>query len=549
MNTIAHIISTIVKELFDYDLDSVVVSRPDVQFGDFASNVAMQLAKPLGRNPREIADQIATALLKHPSIKESSVAGPGFINMRLTDEALIDQLHTPPSAAWTNQQVVIETNNPNPFKDLHIGHAYNSIIADTIANLLEAGQAKVHRVSYHGDVGLHVGKSMWAIFHAIDKDPKKLDHITRGDRPSFMSRMYVEGSRAYETDPEAKEQIEELTRQSFTLEDPLYKQVYDTCKSWSFDYIAETIERLGSQPVERRLLESEADAAGVATVKKHIGDIFEESDGAVIFPGEKYGLSTRVFLSSRGTGLYASRDLGLMQLKDQEYKATKSVIVTAEEQRDYFRVVIKAAELCLPQLAGVTQNIATGTVKLSTGKMSSRTGEILNIDWLFEQLTQAIEARGGEAQSETIIGALRYAMLKVSIGSDVIFDIESSISLDGNSGPYLQYAHARARSILAQAEDIQELGTIEGGFSEGERALLVKVGEYNDVVERAVEELMPHQVCTYLYELAQQFNRFYEKNRIMNDEREAVRLSLVAIYVKTLKNGLSLLGIPAPQKM
>lgn len=549
MNTIAYIISSIVKDLFDQDVHSVTVSRPDVSFGDFASNIALQLAKPLHQNPRDIADKIAGALHEHPSIKDVSVAGPGFINIRLTDEALVDQLHTPASAAWTNQQVVIETNNPNPFKDLHIGHAYNSIIADTIANLFEAGQAKVHRVSYHGDVGLHVGKSMWAILHAIDNDPSKLNDITVGDRPSFMSRMYAEGSKAYEEDPVAKARIEQLAVRSLTLDEPVYKQVYETCKNWSFEYIDKTVERIGSQTVERRYLESEADAVGVETVKKHVGDVFEESEGAIIFPGEKYGLHTRVFVASRGTGLYEARDLGLMQLKDRDFKATKSVIITAEEQRDYFHVIIKAAELCLPQLAGVTQNISTGTVKLSTGKMSSRSGNVLNIEWLFNQLAEAIEKRGGEVRQDTIIGALRYAMLKVSIGSDVIFDIESSISLDGNSGPYLQYAHARACSILSQANEIRDVSVPANSFTEGERALLVKIGGYHDVVERAVLELAPHQICTYLYELAQEFNRFYEKNRIIKDEREQVRLSLASAYATTLRDGLALLGIPAPQKM
>jgi arginyl-tRNA synthetase len=309
-----------------------------------------------------------------------------------------------------------------------------------------------------------------------------------------------------------------------------------------------TVARLGSKPVEKRYLESVADAVGVKTVREHIGEVFAESNGAVVFAGEAFGLHTRVFIASRGTGLYEARDLGLMQLKNEDFRPAKSYIVTAEEQKEYFKVVIKAAELALPELNGVTQNISTGTVKLSTGKMSSRTGEILNIEWLFKQLQDALVERGGSKDdTDTVIGALRYAMLKVRIGSDVIFDVNASLSLEGNSGPYLQYAHARARSILAKSQTEPSRGA--GVFDEWERALIVKLSEYNEVLAAAVVELHPHMVATYLYELAQEFNRFYEHSRVIGSEREALRLWLVSRYADTLKAGLGVLGIPAPEKL
>jgi arginyl-tRNA synthetase len=545
--TIIAALHSIISERYELDIIPEL-TRPDSQFGDMSTNVALRLAGQLKRQPSEIAEELAESLRAHDEISSVDVAGPGFINLKLSDRSLIELAENREviDPNLRGKVIVIETNNPNPFKDLHIGHAYNCIVADTIANLLEAGGAQVHRVSYHGDVGLHVGRSMWAILKWLDGDVSKLDTVPEAERPGFMSQRYVEGAQADKEDPAAHELIEQYARESFAPEGD-YKTVYETCKEWSFDYLMATVARLGSKPVEKRYLESQADAVGVKTVREHIGEIFAESNGAVVFAGEAFGLHTRVFIASRGTGLYEARDLGLMQLKNEDFHPAKSYIVTAEEQKEYFKVVIKAAELALPELNGVTQNISTGTVKLSTGKMSSRTGEILNIEWLFEQLQSALKERGGsEHDSETVIGALRYAMLRVRVGSDVIFDVAASLSLQGNSGPYLQYAHARAKSIIAKAGSTPSM---PDSFDEFERNLLVKLTEYNEVVRASINDLLPHQIATYLYELAQEFNRFYEHSRVIGDEREAGRLWLVSCYADTLKAGLTVLGIPAPEKL
>jgi len=198
-------------------------------------------------------------------------------------------------------------------------------------------------------------------------------------------------------------------------------------------------------------------------------------------------------------------------------------------------------------LKDVTVNIPTGTVKLTTGKMSSRDGDVVEIGWLFDQIGEAIKARGGTVTEDIVAGALRYAFLKVRIGGDVVFDINESVSIQGNSGPYLQYAHARACSILAKASEAKDVD--DSSLESGERSLLVKIGEYAEVVEKATNELLPHYVCTYLYELAQEFNRFYEHNKVIGSEREGARLALVARYRDTLAKGLTLLGIVAPEHM
>lgn len=528
-----------------YDIDiTPELSRPDAAFGDIATNVALQLAGRLKCNPRQIAEELAEVLRSNPDFAEVTVAGPGFINVRLSDEALLRQLQVSAPQQYANTNVVIETNSPNPFKAMHIGHAMNAVVPDAIANILERAGAQVHRVSYHGDVGLHVGKSMYSLLKYAQGDVQRIAQIPKAERNSFMSRMYAEGAAAYKESEEAKREIDALAAQSFTCEDPLYKQIYELCLEWSYQQIDETVARLGNKPIERRFVESAADSRGVAIVKQHTPAVFTQSNGAYIFEGSKYGSFDNVFVSSNGRGLYAARDLGLMELKNEAFHPDKSVIVTGGEQGQYFKGVIAAAELSDPSLKGQTVNIPTGLVKLTTGKMSSRDGNVITIDWIFDQFRQAIEARGAVATDATIAGALRYQFLKVKIGSDVIFDINDAVSITGNTGSYLQYAHARAKSILRKIDhaEIKQL-------QPEDRILVRKMGEYSDVVELATRQLEPHHICQYLFELAQEFNRYYEHSRVVGSELQAHRAGLVAAYARILADGLALLGIHAPDEL
>lgn len=539
-------ITTLVASLFDVNA-SVELTRPDPTFGDYASNIALQLAKPLGRNPRDIAEQIAEALRQSGDYEEVTVAGPGFINIKLTKAVQLQLMRQEPERSRVGEVVVIETNNPNPFKPMHIGHAYNAILADTMANLLAISAARVKRVSYHGDVGAHVGKSMWTLFRFCDGDASKLEAIEPASRNEFMGKMYAEGARAYKEDGTVKTEIDELARQSFSRDDELYRTIYDTVFAWSFEEIDRTVARLGNQPIERRYLESEADPIGVETVKAHVPEVFQESDGALVFAGSKYGAFDNAFVGSNGRGLYAARDLGLIQLKARDYpEMTKSIVVTGEEQAAYFRGVIAAAELSLPELRGKLENYPTGLVKLSTGKMSSRTGDVITIGWLFDEFAKAIKARGGEPREEIIAGALRYQFLKVKIGGDVVFNINEAVSLTGNTGSYLQYAYARARRIL---EKIAYTGGLPTEIYDEDRPLVRKLTEYHEIINQATIHLEPHQICNYLFELAQEFNRYYEKYKVAGSEHEAHRAALVAVYADTLKAGLAILGIAAPEEM
>lgn len=553
-DTLTEAVQTVCKELFDADT-KVELTRPDEQFGDYATNVALQLAKQLHKNPREIGEALVEKLRGHKLLSDVQIAGPGFLNLRLTDEALATIANTVPAKTLTGKKVIVEYSDPNPFKPLHAGHLYTTLVGDMIARLVENAGAETIRINYGGDVGLHAGKCMWAIINHLGGElPEKLAEVTETDRPAWLGARYVAGNSAYEDDEASKSEIVAVNKRVYQLHevgdhDSPFAQIYWTCRQWSYDYFAELYKQLQVVPFDRYIPESEVTPLGVQTVQQELDKgVYEQSDGAVIFDGEKSGLHKRVFINSEGLPTYETKDVGLSLTKWNEYHFDKSIIITANEQAQYMQVVLASIRQFAPEPAERTRHLTHGVVKLQGGvKMSSRKGNVVTALEILAAARQAGIETGTSPSEETILAAVKYAFAKGRIGGDIIYDPKESIALEGNSGPYLQYAHARARSILAKVpgRDAVTLDNLETD----ERSLLRKVGEYPEALEKATKELMPHYICTYLYELAQAFNRFYEKNRVIDDPRQTIRLQLVADYANTLKNGLQLLGIHAPDKM
>ncbi len=545
------------KELFDVAVD-VELTRPDEQFGDYATNVALQLSKQLGKNPREIAEALGVKLRENlgDQISEVAVAGPGFINLTVTDQVLLDSLQSQPAQSLAGQTIVAEYSDPNPFKVLHAGHLYTSVVGDAVANLLEQAGATVHRVNFGGDVGMHVAKNMWAIEQFLGGEhPEKLDNVPEEERADWLSARYVEGNTAYENDEAAKQQIIAINKQVYGLHSANdhasdFAHIYWTCRDWSYQYFDAFYKQIGSN-FEKYYPESQTAPLGLATVKEQLAKgVYEESDGAVIFDGEKYGLHTRVFINSEGLPTYEAKDVGLIMAKWQDYQFDQSIYITGNDIVEYMKVVLKSVEQFRPDLALASRHLTHGIVKLKGGvKMSSRLGNFLRAADILDAASAANKQLTGQDNSDTVLGAVKYALLKNRLGGDIIYDPVESVSLEGNSGPYLQYAHARARSILRKADaDVValEVGTV---LEPDERSLVRKISEYPEVFNKAVAELMPHHIATYLYELAQVFNRFYEHNRVIGDPRQRQRLALISHYADRLRDGLKLLAIAAPEQM
>ncbi|TXG76126.1 arginine--tRNA ligase [Patescibacteria group bacterium] len=551
-NTVTEFLRELIKKDYEIDID-VVLTRPEAQFGDLATNVALQLAGRVGRKPQEVAAHLAKAVEQLNEIGSATVAGPGFINITLTDSALLDAWALEVPQAYRDKSVVVEYSDPNPFKILHAGHLYTSVMGDAIANLVEAAGAETHRVNFGGDVGMHVAKSMWAILGALGgENPEKLADIAADQRSIWLADRYVAGSEAFEVDVIAKEEITALNMRIYALHSESdntseLARIYWETRQWSYDYFVAFYDRIGSH-FDKFYPESLVADRGLKEVKSQIGRVFDESDGAVVFAGEEFGLHTRVFINREGLPTYEAKDTGLIFHKHDDYNFDKSIVVTGNEQEQYMAVVLKAIEQFAPELASRTTHLTHGLVKLAGGvKMSSRRGNFLRAVDVLNTAADANVELNQQRDERVSLGAVKYAFLRQRMGGDIIYDPNESVSLHGNSGPYLQYAHARACSIISKSTAKPALDSEPLDINE--RLLVRKLAEYQDVMANAVQDLTPHVICTYLFDLAQTFNRFYEKSRIIGDLREAARLELVTRYRSTLAHGLDLLSIAAPETL
>ncbi len=553
MKQIEVLIQQVIADLWQQSVDlELTPTKPE--FGDLATNVAMRLAGQIGAQPREVAEQIVARLADQPLIADASVAGPGFINLRLSDQAIAEAWASKIDLIYQDQVVVCEFSDPNPFKVLHAGHLYTSVVGEAIAILVEATGGKVYRLNFGGDVGLHVGKTMWAILQALGgEQPGELAKVPVADRSDWLAARYVEGSQAFEDDAAAEAEIRQLNQRVYQIHQQddhqsNLAQIYWQTRDWSYDYFKAFYQRIGVK-FDRFYPESAVAERGLAEVQAQIGQTFTESDGAVVFEGEKFGLHTRVFINKQGLPTYEAKDVGLAFTKYDDYHYDKSIIITADEQKQYMEVVLKALEQFAPQVSETTTHITHGMVKLAGGeKMSSRKGNFLRAVDVLDVASQAQAEQNSQANEAVSLGAVKYSFLKVRVGGNLIYDPEESVSLAGNSGPYLQYAHARACSVLAKLSEESDLAD-QLRFDPDERNLALKLIGFNAAIETAAREFLPHVVCNYLYELAQEFNRFYEQSPIIGSDRQAIRTQLVRRYRQTLADGLKILGIKPLEKM
>lgn len=561
-------IAAIITELYDVD-STVELTRTEPKFGDYATNVALQLTKQIGKPPREIASELRAKLAveQADTLAEVQIAGPGFINLTLTDAALLSSVITACPQINANQKVLLEYSCPNAFKELHTGHLYQTVVGDAIGRLLTASGAEVYRANFGGDVGLHVAKCLYAIQKQIADDTQVLTTVPEAERPRWISAAYVAGASAFETDEAAKAEITAINAQIYEFHanddhDSPLAQIYWQCRGWSYDYFKTFYESVDVSPFDKYYPESGTSERGLAVVKANLDTVFTNSDGAVVYKGEEAGLHTRVFITSKGLPTYETKDLGVIYNEVDDFKYDRRIIMTGNDQLQYMQVVFAALNAIDPDLAAKQNHLTNGTIRFGSGlKMSSRLGNVTRAADVLEAVGQAATAGDEITKRLVTLGAIKYSFLKHRLGSDIAFDVNESVSLEGNSGPYLQYALARAASILVKAgyspeqvdavlaANVSDVTILDSPLEPGERLLIRKLSEYQEVIYKSIIELLPHQICNYLYELAQEFNRFYEQNRVIGNDRQALRLQLLESYAQTLYQGLTLLGIPTPQKM
>lgn len=536
----------IIFGLTQENIDSELTLTQDMAFGDYTTNIALRISKKLNIRPRDLAEEIRQKVNESEILKEDidriEVAGAGFINFYLSDKYLSKVLNEPEfEQKGRKEKVVVEFGDPNPFKQIHIGHLRNFCIGESFSRLLESQGAEVVRANYQGDVGMHVAKALYGL---IKQDISEFN-------AKILSEAYAYGATEFENSEDAKKEIQRLNKLVYEESEEI-KDIWEKGRQISLDSFEKIYEKIGVK-YDKYYFESETAKEGKKIVLSHIDDgIFEKDDGAVIYRGEKDGLHTRVFLTREEYATYEAKDLALAVMKDNDLSYDKSIILTGNEQAEYFQVMLAALNKISPELSEKTTHLTFGHVRLKEGKMSSRTGDVITAEWLLEEALKKIQENFKEVDSATSekisIGAVKYSMLKFGISSDIHFDFNESISLEGNSGPYIQYTYVRTKSVLDKTSLNSDQVNIEN-LEKEENELLRYLSFYPLYVEKAANEFAPNVLCMYLFELCQKYNLFYQKHKIIGSEKEAMRIRITQVTGQIIKNGLNLLGIETVDKM
>ena len=572
----------------------------NLDFGDYSANVALGQ-----KNPREYAEKLVKKLIADKDlaklVEKTEVAGPGFINFWLKRDVLVDNLiqinrdkeNYGKVELKKGKKIVVEYTDPNPFKEFHIGHLISNVTGESLARLAEACGAVVWRADYFGDVGTHVAKSIWGLEKKMKEDKISLAELSKKDlkeRVNYMGQGYALGTKAYEADDKSRGEINKLNTIIYLTAQRLWQneghkseidydpekrinkkevdKVYDlytTGREWSLEYFETIYKRLGTK-FNGYYPESRVGELGYKYVMDNIGKVFKKSEGAIIFEGEKFGLHTRVFVNKHNLPTYEAKELGLAPAKYKDFQYDESVIVVGKEIKEYFAVLVEALTQINPTLGKVTKPVFTGMVNLPGGKMSSRKGNVVTVTGLIDRLKDLSRKRVDEndyavKEKEDIlekvaIGALKYAFLKNHIGQDFVFDLGASVSLEGNSGPYLQYTVARTNSVFNKAKNSKskipnslEFRNSNFEFDSEELGVMRSLVRFSEIISMASKMYSPNILCGYLYDLAQKYNNFYNKDKIIGSDKEGFRLLLTFGVGQVLKNGLSLLGISSPERM
>ncbi len=575
-----------------YQSDDIVLSIPkNSAFGDYTTNVALQLAKQKSddnqQSPEEIANQIVKKMLSfdfaQDNFSEIKVAGGGFINFFLQPNTLLTSLHQvcdysslvnpemevddPSTSSGQGKKILIEYASFNALKPVHVGHMRNITLGESITRLLETQGNNIFRVTYTSDIGLPSAKVIWALINS-PKEFKKAKDKSLIEKTEFLGQMYVKGNSVYEADEKARNEIKEINTKIYERDKKLVK-IWQEALSWTFEYFKFIYDLMGTK-FDKEFLESEVEGPGKKLVLEHLGDVFFESDGAIIFKGGDYGLHNRVFISSAGNPTYEAKDMALAEVQYNSFPFDQAIHVVANDQDDYFKVIFKALEQLNPSLAAKEMHLSYGYVLLPSGKMSSRRGNVVTLDEIYDQIKEKVEEivkksenlkkeEGEEVTKLVSMGALKFSILKYAPNTDIIFDLEKSVSLQGDSGPYIQYTYARAKSVLRHAQydyDVElphsdsHPKNISRELEKEERLILQKIEHFQSIVEDAASSMHPNVVATYLLEMSSLFNLFYQKYPIIKaEEKSQVRLALTCCVAVILKQGLNLLGIEVPERM
>ncbi len=555
-------------------VDFIVEHPAELSHGDYSTNVALVVAKQLKAKPTDVAKLLVEKMSKTlpPEITAISFAGPGFINFSLAPDffrkslaEILDQEESfGKNKNLAGKKVVIEYTDPNPFKVFHIGHLMANTVGEIMSRLLDWSGAHVTRVCYQGDVGLHIAKSLWGVLKTIDTFPAETAPLSV--KTKYLGDAYVLGSTQYENDVTAKSEIEIINKKVYDFfdekvtTDPELERLYEIGKKWSMQHFDEIYAKLGTH-FNHFVGESSVAGAALEIVRKNVGPVFEESNGAIVYKGEQDGLHTRVFINSLGLPTYDAKEIGLAFRKEKLGSFDTSIVITASEQQEYFKVVMAALAKIEPKIAAKTQHITHGMMQFADGKMSSRKGNIISGDGLLDELADVVGekvadrsfeiAEADEIKTMIAVAALKYSVLKQSPGKNIIFDRDKALSFEGDSGPYIQYSCVRAKSVLEKAHDrklIPNPHKLPDGWVT--RPLEKMLYRFPELVEKALTEVAPQNIVTYVTHIASEFNSFYANEQVMDGTAaEGYRLAIVRATLTVMANCLAIMGVRIPKRM
>lgn len=522
---------------------------PNPDMGDLAI-ACFRLAKEEGKSPAALAHAVVDCVSGSEIIDAAKTAGP-YVNLTLSAGAVAQRvLNSDVTPVPSNgKKIIVEYGCPNVLKAFHIGHMKNIFSGESISRLLEWAGYSVIRVNYQGDVGMHIAKAMWGIFDRKEEFDGMIS-ASLPERTMFLGSAYAHGARAFEDGK--KDEIVEMNRKIYEHDSSIL-ETYQLVVKWSLEYFDVMYDRLGTQ-YDHLFFESQMTEPAKQIIADQVAaGILKESDGAVIFEGSAVGLHDRVFLNSQGFPTYEGKDLALSQ-EHAKFNPEKIIHVVGKEQTEYFKVVIAAMTKIWPEIGKKQVHIPGGFLQLKGDvKMSSRKGTVVTADDLLDTVSERVRmvmeeanVKGNtDAQEKVTLAALKYAMLRAHVSKDAAFDMQESVSLQGDSGPYLLYIVARVNGILEKALHKEWNGTLPKEIHAEEKALLLMLDQFHSTAVQAAEETNPSLVAAYCLGLAQQFNRFYAACPVIQDDAQlqAFRLALVTRVKETMVPALLLLGI------
>ncbi len=564
---------------------TVSSTKPEFE-GDYTI-VLFSFIKQLKKSPEQLGAELGDELLKNdPSFFKAYNVIKGFLNLTIDDSYWLEVLQSGYSnkqfglSAANGQKVMVEYSSPNTNKPLHLGHLRNNFLGWSVAEILKAKGNEIIKSCIVNDRGIHICKSMiaWQLF-ANGATPESTN--MKGDH--FVGEYYVKFNDEY------KKQVEELvaggmTKELAEKEAPIMKgtqqmlldweegkpeviELWKTMNSWVYAGFDVTYKRIGSD-FQKMYYESETYLPGKKFVEDGLktGVFFKKEDGSIWIDLTDEGLDEKLVLRKDGTSVYITQDLGLAQQKYEEFNYDQSIYVIADEQNYHMKVLkLILKKLGKPYADGI-YHLSYGMVELPTGRMKSREGTVVDADDMVEEMVNVArnkteelgkvkdftEAELKELYDTIALGALKFFLLRVDPKKKMIFNPEESIDFHGFTGPFVQYTHARIKSILRKQKAADGPQATDHGLLKLEKDLIVSLEQYPTIIDQAATEHNPSLLAIYAFNLAKSFNTFYTEHSVMNaetEEKKQLRLQIAAMTANVIASAMSLLGIRVPERM